>query len=433
VSSTTQDPEPANNTDAGAVVIAPQADLSVVKRAAATVVDLFQDVTYTLTVANAGPNDATGVTIADSVPAGMLFVSADPACTFDAGASSVTCAIDTLARGASRDVTVTLRPQPPNAGQTLTNTATVTGDQPDPSTADNTSSASIFVPPQADLAIAKTVSPTTVAVGGTLTYSLVVTNAGPSTATSVTVDDPLPAGLTATAATAAQGTCTISGRDVRCALGDVPTNGQVEVTIAATVAADAGGTTLDNTATVSSPVTDPRSQDNSSSASATVTPPPPTPHPTPQPPPSPQPTPPPPAPGGGGSPVHAAATKLSLRKRASRARVRAGHAVTYRLTIRNRTGRPAFAVRVCDRLPKGLTVRSAPRAHIKGRTACWRIARLAGHAARTFTIHTLAGDAVGVTRILNRGVASGSNAATVAGRASITVVPDSKRGPQFTG
>ena len=76
VSSTTQDPEPANNTDAAAVVIAPQADLSVVKRAPRHDRPLFQDVTYTLTVANAGPNDATGVTVTDAVPAGMLFVSA---------------------------------------------------------------------------------------------------------------------------------------------------------------------------------------------------------------------------------------------------------------------------------------------------------------------------------------------------------------------
>jgi len=87
VSSTTQDPVPANDTDAAAVVVAPQADLSIVKRASAAIVPLFTDVTYTLTIANAGQNDATGVTVTDAVPAGMLFVSADPACAFDAAAA----------------------------------------------------------------------------------------------------------------------------------------------------------------------------------------------------------------------------------------------------------------------------------------------------------------------------------------------------------
>ena len=148
-SSTTQDPEPANNTDAAALVVAPQADLSVVKRASATTVNLFEDVTYTLTAANAGPNEATGVTVSDPVPAGMLFVSADPAASSTAAPRSVTCAIGTLASGESQDVTITLRPQPPNAGQTVLNSAFVTGDQPDPDLADNTGDARIFVPAEA--------------------------------------------------------------------------------------------------------------------------------------------------------------------------------------------------------------------------------------------------------------------------------------------
>ena len=429
VSSTTQDPDPTNNTSAAAVVIAPQADLSVTKRASSATVDLFQDVTYTLTVANAGPNDATGVTVTDSVPAGMFFVSADPACTFDAAASTVTCAIGTLANGARQDVTITLRPQPANAGQTLTNTARVTGDQPDPSTDDNASSASIFVPPQANLAIAKTVSPTTVAVGGTLTYTLAVTNAGPSTATSVTVDDPLPAGLTATSATAGQGTCTITGRDVRCALGDIPTNGQVEVTIKVTVGPDAGGTTLVTrrpsavpsqtrapTTTARRPPrrsrrcrrpSRPRRRRGQSARAQ-------------------------PGPGRrtrarrGNEAVPAQAREPRPRARRARRHLPAEPFATAPAVPRSR-------LRVCDPLPKG---RPCARRRARASRGVPRVAvaRLAGHhASRTFTLHALAGEVGGVTRIVNRGVATGSNAATVAGRARITVVPDAQRGPQFTG
>ena len=85
------------------MVIAQESNLSIIKRAAAPSVRVFQDITYTLTVANAGPNDATGVTVSDAVPAGFVFVSADPSCTFDAGTASVMCTVGDLANAASRD------------------------------------------------------------------------------------------------------------------------------------------------------------------------------------------------------------------------------------------------------------------------------------------------------------------------------------------
>ena len=173
---------------------------------------VFQDITYTLTVANAGPNDATGVAVSDAVPTGFVFVSADPSCTFDAGTASVTCTVGDLANAASTDVTITLRPQAPNAGQTVRNTATVTGDQPDPNLLDNTGGADVFVEPEADLAIVKSASAVTVPAGGTVTYTLLVTNDGPSTAPAVVVDDPLPAGVTVVDTSASQGTCAVVGR-----------------------------------------------------------------------------------------------------------------------------------------------------------------------------------------------------------------------------
>jgi uncharacterized repeat protein (TIGR01451 family) len=272
VTSTTQDPELADDTDAAAVVVAPESDLSITKRAAASVVPLFTDVTYTFTVKNAGPNDATGVSITDAVPAGMLFVSADPLCAFDAATRSVACQIGDLPSGEPpREVTVTLRPQTPNSGQTLVNTARVTGDQDDPSPGNNSSDASIFVPPEADLAIAKTASPATVVAGGTLTYRLVVTNAGPSTATNVSVDDRLPAAATPVTANASQGSCAIAGARVTCTLGDLPARGRAEVTITVTVAASAVGTTLVNTATVDGATADPLHHDNTASVSTPVT------------------------------------------------------------------------------------------------------------------------------------------------------------------
>src|SRR4029453_1712857 len=59
---------------------------------------------------------------------------------------------------------------------------------------------------QADLAVIKTVSNATPNVGDTVTFTVIVTNNGPDSATNVTVNDLLPAGLTFVSATPSQGT-----------------------------------------------------------------------------------------------------------------------------------------------------------------------------------------------------------------------------------
>src|SRR5215216_1125274 len=58
-----------------------------------------------------------------------------------------------------------------------------------------------------DLSIVKTDAPDPVSTGGALTYSIQVTNRGPSTATDVVVTDNLPRGVTYVSAESVQGTC----------------------------------------------------------------------------------------------------------------------------------------------------------------------------------------------------------------------------------
>ena len=137
-SSDLPDPEPANNA-AGADVTSPRRPTSASTKTAnhdPTGVD--QVVTYTLTVSNAGPNDATGVEIQDALALGVIFVSA-PGCSFDATTRIVLCTVGDIANGASRTVTITVRPGSDLALSTLTNTATVTGDQTTPMAATTSS------------------------------------------------------------------------------------------------------------------------------------------------------------------------------------------------------------------------------------------------------------------------------------------------------
>ena len=122
------------------------ADLSLTKQASSDRVSPGAQVTYILTAANAGPDDAAGAVITDPLPAGATFVSATSSQGACSGTDTVTCALGTLAAGAGATVTITVQTQ--SSGE-LVNQATVTSATPDPDLSNNTASASVLVLPQA--------------------------------------------------------------------------------------------------------------------------------------------------------------------------------------------------------------------------------------------------------------------------------------------
>src|SRR5207302_4082967 len=73
----------------------------------------------------------------------------------------------------------------------------------------------------ADLAVTKTAFPNPVPLGTNLTYTVTVTNNGPSAATGVTLTDTLPAGVRFVSATPTQGTCAQASGTVTCDLGNL--------------------------------------------------------------------------------------------------------------------------------------------------------------------------------------------------------------------
>ncbi|MCO5197204.1 MAG: DNRLRE domain-containing protein [Anaerolineae bacterium] len=87
-----------------------------------------------------------------------------------------------------------------------------------------------------DLIVVKTSDPTTVNVGDTLQYTLVITNQGQSDATGVVVTDTLPAEVTYVNAVSSQGSCSESAGLVTCNIGTLLANGgSATVTIDVTV------------------------------------------------------------------------------------------------------------------------------------------------------------------------------------------------------
>lgn len=92
------------------------------------------DLTYTLTVNNAGPVAASPATLIDNIPNGSTLKSVSPSQGACSSGAVVRCNLGTINSGSSVTVTIVVTPLAPG---TLTNTATVTAPQGDPNTQDN--------------------------------------------------------------------------------------------------------------------------------------------------------------------------------------------------------------------------------------------------------------------------------------------------------
>jgi uncharacterized repeat protein (TIGR01451 family) len=216
VASNQHDPDstPNNNIasedDQASVTVTPQiADLSLTKTASPSRPVANQEVTFTVTVSNAGPHEATGVTVKDALPPGMTFVSATPSTgTFDR-----TNGVWTVGRiGASGTATLQIKARTDTAVE-KTNTAEITAaDQYDPDSAPGNQDpneddlVSVTIRPQvADLSLTKAVDRAAPNVGDNVTFTVALTNAGPDAATGVRVNDALPPGISYVSSTVGQG------------------------------------------------------------------------------------------------------------------------------------------------------------------------------------------------------------------------------------
>jgi len=192
--SSSDDPNPADNTTTEETQVDPWANLSIEKTDGEDPVVAGTELTYTITVTNPGPYGADDVVVTDSMPTGVTFVSSSGCAEDPTGLP--TCSLGSIAAGGSATYTLTVSVDSYTLG-TITNDATVVSVWFDPDTSDNDTFEDTEVTAESDLAITKDNGLPFLVPGWDITYTIVVVNDGPSDAPSADVTDEIPAELLA--------------------------------------------------------------------------------------------------------------------------------------------------------------------------------------------------------------------------------------------
>jgi uncharacterized repeat protein (TIGR01451 family) len=283
VTSIVPDPELLNNTTQVNTTVITASDLAITKSATTDPVTAGTDEIYQLSITNSGPSDAQTITLAEATPVNTTFVSL----TADSGwncltpavgdVGTIACTINTLSSGTSATflMVVHVSPSAPE-GSTLSNTASTSSATIDPDLSNNAMSITTGVIARADLTIALSETNNLVIADIQERYDLSVKNDGPSDAQNVTIIDAIPADTTFISF--AQDT----GAAFACTTPPGGGTGNINCTIATLTPGESASfglvvrvspvdvTSISNTASVSSSITDPNPGNNSATATATV-------------------------------------------------------------------------------------------------------------------------------------------------------------------
>lgn len=367
----------------GATIMCDRPNLSVEKTGNGPV-NAGEDVSFSVTVSNAGPGIARSVTLADPLPggtAGSWTIDSQPAgdpCAI-VGAQ-LDCDFGDLAAGQSRTVVVVATTDAENCG-IYDNTATASATN-SPSAMDQ-ASVRCLTP---DLTVEKSGNGT-VNAGEDVEFTITVSNAGPGTATSVSLSDPLPAGTAGAWSITSQPVgdpCAIVGAQLDCSFGDMASGTSHSVTVVASTDAEECAT-YDNTVVASST----NAPDATDSAS-----------------------------------VECLKPDLSVAK-SGNGPVNAGENVTFTMTVENGGPGTAKSVELSDPLPAGIagtwSITSQPAdlpcAIVAGQLNC-EFGDLAAGASRSVTV-SAATDIENCTTYDNTASGTAENHAPFNGQASV--------------
>jgi uncharacterized repeat protein (TIGR01451 family)/fimbrial isopeptide formation D2 family protein len=343
-------------------------ELSISKAATPTTQVVGQNVTYTITVRNTGNEACTSAVVTDSMPAQLAYVSSSPVATVSSGTVTFG-AVSVPANGTVTFTVVAKVIKNAPDGAVLTNSASVSGKDSAGNTiaaGPATTNVTVSAP---TLSVSKTGSPNPVKAGGTLEYSITVTNSGSQAATAVTITDPVPAYVTF--GSADNGGVNSSGVITWTGL-TVPAGASVTLHWSGTVASPIpDNTQLTNTATVDSSEAGPVS-----SAPAVN--------------------------------VVSSAPALNICKTASQNPVRAGNTFTYTIRYANTSTMDVTGAVITEAYPAGITFVSASPAPTSGDNV-WSIGNLGAGSSGNITVTVSVGAGVADGSTLNNVVTLTSN------------------------
>jgi len=311
-----------DSNQAGVTVAVNATDLALAKSAAGGTAVAGQPFTYTLTITNNGPLTATQVVITDALSGGATFNSVvdSTSLTYSLAITQATFTVTNIAPNTVFTIVYTVLP--PVNGGTFANTAVISASTPtDPNPGNDTAGGPVDGLANADLEIAKSASPNPVEPGGVVTYTLTVTNNGPSNAQFITVTDVISGGSFGGVVGTSPGVNTsISANSITFTVGSL--NANSVITMVYTATAPSLGV-MTNTAVVTSAVGDLGGGDNQAGVTVLVN-----------------------------------ATDLALSKAAAGSTAVAGQPFTYTLTITNNGPLSATQVVITDDLSGGATFNS---------------------------------------------------------------------------
>ena len=262
------DPTAGNNSSTVSTNINAQVDLAVTKTASPSPVNAGQNLTYTITVTNGGPNNVTGALVNDTFdttklgPIGSISwtcaITGTGSCGAASGTGNLVNKAINLNSGAVATFTVTA-PVLAAATGSVTNSASasVPAGFFDPTAGNNSASVTTPINAQADLSVTKT-GPASVNAGAPISYTITVTNGGPNNVTAATVTDTFDvsklSGITWTCAiTTGTGTCgATSGSGNISTTVNLNSGAVATYTVSATVIGSATGS-VSNTASAAVP------------------------------------------------------------------------------------------------------------------------------------------------------------------------------------
>jgi len=282
VSSGVSDPTPGNNAEQeDTAYVTPDADMTVAVTDSPDPVTPDNNITYTATVTNNGPDTATGAQFNVFNSGTLQFQSATvPAgwnCTLPSvnAAPTFSCTNPSFANGASSVFTIVVRADDAVLGindGTVSTAFSVGSGVSDPIGANNSETEdTAYVTPDADISVTNSDSPDPVAPGDTITYTQSITNNGPDAATNATFTQSTPSGTTfqslaspagwSCATPAAGGTGVIS-----CTKGSMAGSETGAFTLIVNVT---GGGTITSTVAGGSSTQDPDPTDNTAQVTTT--------------------------------------------------------------------------------------------------------------------------------------------------------------------